>query len=65
MVADAELLPGEDMVLDASLYAGRQKLLGHSEATFTTDNDVVTLLSEPTSGRTRVVARKPGQRRSP
>jgi hypothetical protein len=61
VVTGAELLPGEELVLDASLYAGGQKLLGHSEATFATDSDVVTLLREPTSGRTRVVARKAGQ----
>jgi hypothetical protein len=61
VVADAELLTGEDLVLAASLYGRGQKLLGNTEATFTADSDVVTLLREPTSGRTRVVARKPGQ----
>jgi len=61
VVTGAELLTGEDLVLDATLYARGQKLLGHSEATFEADSDVVTLLREPTSGRTRVVARKPGQ----
>jgi len=61
VVTGAQLLPGEDLVLDASLYAGGQKLLGHAEATFTADSDVVTLLREPTSGRTRLVARKAGQ----
>jgi hypothetical protein len=59
-LGSAELLPGEDLVLAARFYARGQKLLGDAEATFSTDSDVVTLLREPTSGRTRVVARTPG-----
>jgi len=61
VVTGAELLTGEDLVLSARLYARGQKLLGDSQAVFAIDSDVVTLLREPTSGRTRVVARKPGQ----
>jgi hypothetical protein len=61
VVTGAELLTGEDLVLAASLYGRGQKLLGNTGATFAADSDVVTLLREPTSGRTRVVARKPGQ----
>jgi hypothetical protein len=61
VVTGAELLAGEDLVLAASVYARGQKLLGDTQAAFATDSDVVTLLREPTSGRTRVVARRPGQ----
>ena len=61
VVTGAELLPGEDLVLAARLYAQGQKLLGDTQAAFATDSDVVTLLREPTSGRTRMVARRPGQ----
>lgn len=59
-LGSAELLTGEDLVLAAQFYARDQKLLGDAEASWSTDGDVVTLLREPTSGRTRVVARKPG-----
>ena len=54
------MLPGDELVLAARLYARGQRLIGDAEATFSTDSDVVTLLREPTSGRTRVVARTPG-----
>ena len=57
VVTGAELLPGEDLVLAASVYARGQKLLGDTQAVFATNSDVVTLLREPTSGRTRMVAR--------
>jgi hypothetical protein len=60
VVTGTELLTGEDVVLAASLYARGQKLRGDTQAVFATDSDVVTLLREPTSGRTRVVARRPG-----
>jgi hypothetical protein len=59
-LGSAELLPGEDLVLAARLYARGQRLVGDAEAAFSADSDVVTLLREPTSGRTRVVARTPG-----
>lgn len=60
VVTGAELLTGEDLVLAARLYGRGQKLLGDTQAAFAIDSDVVTLLREATSGRTRVVARKPG-----
>ena len=61
MVTGAELLTGEVLLLAARLYGRGQKLLGDTQAAFALDSDVVTLLRESTSGRTRVVARKPGQ----
>lgn len=59
-IAGAELLPGESLLLAPRLYARGQRLLGEAEATWTTSSDAITLLREPTAGRTRAVARKPG-----
>jgi hypothetical protein len=56
----AQLLAGEALVLAPRLYARGQQLVGEVDATWSSDTDVVTLLREPTGGRTRVVARQPG-----
>jgi hypothetical protein len=60
LVDAVELLPGDEMILEAEPYRDSQRLLGHGATTWT-GGGAVTLLRDGAPARRRIVARAPGE----
>jgi hypothetical protein len=53
-------LPGDDLRLSITPYAGAQRLLGEPEADFAASGGAITVLDTGRPNERRVVAREPG-----
>jgi hypothetical protein len=60
LVGPLELVPGDEVMLNAALLGGAQRLAGEGDLEWKLDGDAIALLRDGSSGRRRLVARKAG-----
>jgi hypothetical protein len=60
LVGPLELVPGDEVMLNAALLGGAQRLAGEGDLEWKLEGDAIALLRDGSTGRRRLVARKAG-----